>query len=148
MLKLLHRVMRSRFVRNQAGGVAVYIAFATPMFILAGAIVIDLSRLYSLDTELQNAADAMSLAGVVELNRETGARDRARAAALDAVNNVQYFAADDTVVQTSVLDCDTPNADLSGGCMRFLRSLPDNDADPITSDNIALDEALDRLASA
>lgn len=82
-------------LRSQEGAIAVIVAVL--IGVLAGmmALSIDLGRLFNLDSQLQNAADAAALAGGSQLNSKLGARDRAIAAATDAmVRNTQIFATD------------------------------------------------------
>ena len=80
---------------SERGGVAMYLGFSM-LFILpmmAGAISV--SQIYTLNTELQQAADASALAAATELNGTEAGCDAARAAAQNAVYNFQSFANDD-----------------------------------------------------
>ncbi len=121
--------------RNVRGSVAVYVAITAPVLLGIGALAVDLGRLMTVNTELQNAADAAAMAGADELDRLSGARDRAKATAKDAVANLQTFATGGAEVTISTADC----ADVAAGdpCMRFLKSLPADDGDPITNANLA-----------
>ena len=85
----------STLLSSQDGAIAVIVAVM--IGVLAGmmALSIDLGRLFNLDTQLQNAADAAALAGGSQLNTRAGARARAIAAATDVlVRNTQIFATD------------------------------------------------------
>ena len=141
------RIMTGRgwprsLVQDTRGAVAIYIAIVAPMLLGIGALTIDLGRLMTLNTELQAAADAAALAGASELDRFPGSIDRASAAAVGAVSNLQTFATDGggkQIVVDSTTCADPPVAP----CVRFLKSLPAGDDDPITSANVttADDEA-------
>ena len=117
------------------GGVSVFLATVLPMMLGIGALSMDLGRLITLNTELQGAADAAALAGARELDRFPGAMAKASAAAVGAVRNSQTFATDGGPKQ--VLIDATPCADPPvAPCIRFLKSLPANDDDPITAANV------------
>ena len=136
------RGWRRSLVQDTRGAVAIYIAIVAPMLLGIGALTMDLGRLMTLNTELQAAADAAALAGARELDRFPGSIDRASAAAVGAVSNLQTFATDGggkQIVVDSTPCGDPPVAP----CVRFLKSLPTGDGDPITSANVttADDEA-------
>ncbi len=120
--------------RDTKGAVAVVMAALVPMMLGIGALTMDLGRLMTLNTELQGAADAAALAGARELNRFPGAIAKASAAAVGAIQNSQTFANDGGGKQ--VLIDPTPCADPPvAPCIRFLKSLPAADDDPITAAN-------------
>lgn len=129
MGKLQVRAKKGRSLRSplahEGGAVFVFVAILLPVLIGLGAFVLDLGRLMTVHTELQSAADSASIAGARELDQSTGAIQRARAAAQQAVTNIQTFATDPNAVEISTADC----ADLDGdaSCMRFLWGLPDDD---------------------
>lgn len=94
-------------LRSQEGAIAVIVAVM--IGVLAGmmALSIDLGRLFNLDSQLQNAADAAALAGGSQLNSKLGARDRAIAAATDAmVRNTQIFATDGAGTDVTITPAD------------------------------------------
>ena len=141
------RIMTGRtwlrsLVQDTRGAVAIYIALVAPMLLGIGALTLDLGRLMTLNTELQAAADAAALAGARELNRFPGSINKASAAAVGAVSNFQTFAADGGGKQIAV-DSTICAAPPVAPCIRFLKSLPAVDGDPITSANVttADDEA-------
>jgi Flp pilus assembly protein TadG len=70
-----------RFLRDERGIAALYIGLSSVLLLGATALAFDLARVMSLQTELQSAADAAALAGAAELDRQTGAISRAKAAA-------------------------------------------------------------------
>ncbi len=80
--------------RHVRGTIGVYVAITAPVLLGIGALTLDLTRIMSVNTDLQSAADAAAMAGADELDRFSGARDRAKATAKDAVTNLQTFAAD------------------------------------------------------
>jgi Flp pilus assembly protein TadG len=126
--------------RDSGGAVAIYIAIAAPVMLGVGALSMDLGRLMTLNTELQGAADAAALAGARELDRFPGAMAKASAAAVGAITNSQTFATDGGGKQ--VLIDATPCADPPvAPCMRFLKSLPADDGDPITAANVTTIDA-------
>ena len=111
-----------------------YVAIVAPVLLGIGALSIDLGRLMTVNTQLQSAADAAALAGARELDRFAGAMDRARAAAAGAVANLQTFATGGADVSIGTSNCADPPA---APCIRFLKSLPASDGDPITSLDLA-----------
>ena len=64
--------------RNRRGAVAIYVASSALVLLGIGAFSIDLGHIMTVNTELQNAADAASIAGAQELDRFSGARTRPR----------------------------------------------------------------------
>ncbi len=121
--------------RDTGGAVAIYIAIMAPVMLGIGALSLDLGRLMTLNTELQGAADAAALAGARELDRFPGAIAKAGAAAVGAVQNLQTFATDGGPKQ--VLIDAAPCADPPvAPCIRFLKSLPDADDDPIEAKHL------------
>ncbi|MCH7544163.1 MAG: hypothetical protein IIB65_11060, partial [Proteobacteria bacterium] len=123
-------------IRDRRGAVAVYIAIITPVMIGIGALTLDLGRVITLHSELQYAADSASLAGARELDRFDGAIKRARAAAQGAVSNIQTFAADGGGKEVAIVvttDCAFPPVP---PCVRFLKTLPADDGDPILPSDV------------
>ncbi len=89
-----------RFWRNQDGAVAATYALALiPIIALAG-LAFDYTRLAGMDTELQNAADQAALAGATQLDRQSGAIDRAIAAIQGGLVQNSTFFANDSADQT------------------------------------------------
>jgi Flp pilus assembly protein TadG len=122
-------------MRDNRGAIAVYIAIITPVMIGVGAMTLDIGRLITLNTELQYAADAASLAGARELDRFPGAIARGRAAAQGAIANIQTFAGDGggKGVAIDTTECANPPV---APCVRFLKSLPIDDDDPIQASDV------------
>jgi Flp pilus assembly protein TadG len=119
-----------RLARDERGAVLVYVSIALTVFMGFAALVIDGGRLFTLDTEMQSAADAIALAGAAELDGNTDAQDRADAAMANLVQNSQTFG--------------TGAATITGFTRRFLDELPDDDQ-PITGDYVAADAASTRF---
>ncbi len=133
----MSRPLRS-LVQDVRGAVAVYVAIVAPILLGIGALTIDLGRLMTINTQLQSAADAAALSGSRELDRFSGARDNARATAAGAVANLQTFAAGGADVSIDTTNCADPPV---APCIRFLKSLPASDGDPITAANLAATDA-------
>lgn len=67
--------------RREEGSILVFVVITIGVLIAGFAFAIDIGRAWSLNSELQQAADAAALAGAKELNRQPDAMDRARLAA-------------------------------------------------------------------
>ncbi len=118
----------SRLWEAREGAVAIYVAFVSVVMIGFGALVVDAGRVYTLQTELQNAADAAALAGAAELDRTSDSITRAQMAAKTAlVKNLQTFASggQDVVIKNSNI--------------RFLSALPADDDSPIPASVVTTD---------
>lgn len=77
----------SGFLSDRRGAVAATYAIALPALIMVGGVAFDYSRMVSMDSELQTAADNAALVGVTQLDGRDGARAAAIAAAQSWVNN-------------------------------------------------------------
>jgi Flp pilus assembly protein TadG len=80
--------------RNVDGAVAPTVALSLTALIAAGGIAFDYSRVASMHTELQDAADQAALAAASQLDRQDGACARAAAAASSLLSNKTFFAND------------------------------------------------------
>jgi hypothetical protein len=118
-----------RLVRDEGGAVLIYVSIALTVFIGFAALVIDGSRLFALDTELQSAADAIALAGAAELDGNADAQDRANLAMNNLVQNADTFGNDPTAIVGPTEY--TP---------RFLSGLPDDDQ-PLSDATVAATQA-------
>src|SRR6185295_9205945 len=65
---------------NKDGAVAPTVALALFGLLAIGGVAFDYARLAGMDTELQQAADQAALAAATQLDRSSGAQDRAAAA--------------------------------------------------------------------
>lgn len=121
--------MRARqLVQECDGAILPYVAIMLIAIIGLAALAIDGSRLMSVQTQLQNAADALALAGAAELDRRPDSINRAQAAVNGLIANPVIGAGIRQVAQVSGID--------------FLQSLPPTDDQPITSANITDDPTL------
>lgn len=112
---------RQLFGRRGNRNAAVAPTVALSLFALVGAagIAFDYSRMASLDTELQNAADQAALAAATQLDGQTGACARAAAAAAGLLSNQTVFANETSARAISV----TNEADCDGtGVIQFYQS--------------------------
>lgn len=105
-----------RVTRSTDGAVAPTVGLALFGLIAAGGIAFDYSRMASLDTELQDAADQSALAAASQLDGRTGACSRANSAARTMIANKTLFANDGS--GTGVTIPDEPGCDASGN-VRF-----------------------------
>ena len=96
------RSLAKRLLSEESGAVAFVYALALPALIVAGGIAFDYSRLASLDTELQNAADQAALAAVTQLDQTATSCSRAVAAARTLIGNQTLFANDGNASSFSV----------------------------------------------
>jgi Flp pilus assembly protein TadG len=80
-----------RMSQDEAGAVLIYVSIALTVFMGFAALVIDGGRLFTLDTEMQQAADALALAGAAELDGNSDAITRAGRAMNNLVSNSQTF---------------------------------------------------------
>ncbi|HWA46650.1 MAG TPA: pilus assembly protein TadG-related protein [Dongiaceae bacterium] len=113
-----------RLARDESGAALIYVSIALSVFLGFAALVIDGSRLFTLDTELQSAADAIALAGAAELDGNADAETRANRAMDNLVQNSQTFGTGDGAIDPTALT------------RTFLKELPDDDQ-PITADHVA-----------
>jgi Flp pilus assembly protein TadG len=132
-MRLVKRVF-GRLGGDEHGGVAIYVALVSVIMLGFGALVVDLGRLYTLQTELQNAADAAALAGAAELDGSPTAITRARLAAKTAlITNRQTFATGGA------------NVAITDNDIRFLSVLPASDDNPVTNSELTTDPAVARF---
>jgi Flp pilus assembly protein TadG len=121
--------MRAKDIWNDCDGAIIpYVALMLVAIIGLSALALDASRLMSVQTQLQNGADALALAGAAELDRRPDSIIRAQAAIRDLVHNPATGAGSDQSVRVSSID--------------FLQSLPASDDLPVTSANLTDDPTL------
>ena len=109
-----------RLAHNDSGAVAPTVALSLVALIAAGGIAFDYSRLASLDTELQGAADQAALAAASQLDGQTGACARAAAAANDLLAN-QTLMANDATTTRAIIVANEATCDATGS-VRFYKS--------------------------
>ena len=117
-----------RLWTDSDGIVLPYFAIMLVAIIGLSALAIDASRLMYVQTQLQNAADALALAGAAELDRRPDSIIRAGNAIHDLIANPVKGAGIDDVAQVARID--------------FLRSLPASDDLPVTDANLTDDPTL------
>lgn len=119
---------------NEDGAVLIYVTMISVVMLGMGVLAIDAARLFDLNTQLQNAADAAALAAASKLDGTAGSRDAARAAAISALQNQQNFAqAGGGLVGVAATDCATVGTQ-AVSCIGFLKSLPASDDTPVDYD--------------
>ena len=111
---------------DRSGAILPYVALMLIAIIGLAALAIDGSRLMNVQTQLQNAVDALALAGAAELDRRPDSIIRARAAIDNLVAN--------SVAGTGQV------AEVSN--VEFLQSLPVSEDLPVTDANLTDDPTL------
>ena len=122
------RLSRDRRELNEDGAILPYVAVMLVAIIGLSALALDASRLMSVQTQLQNAADALALAGAAELDRRPDSIIRAEAAIRNLIAN--------RVTGAGIKE----NAEVES--IAFLQSLPASDDLPITAANLTDDPTL------
>jgi Flp pilus assembly protein TadG len=117
-----------QFWSDGDGVILPYVAIMLGVIIGLSALALDGGRLMSVQTQLQNGADALALAGAAELDRRPDSIIRARAAIQDLVKNPISGAGIGQTAEVTAID--------------FLRSLPTSDDLPITTANLTDDSTL------
>ena len=113
---------------DRDGAILPYVAIMLVAIFALSALAIDASRLMNVQTQLQNAADALALAGATELDRRPDSIIRAEAAIHDLIANPVAGGGIGQVAEVADID--------------FLRSLPASDDLPVTSANLTDDPTL------
>ncbi len=80
-----------RNFRDNSGAVSLYAALALPVLVGIVGLALDSNNLFTMDADLQHAADAAALAGAAELDGATDASTRAISAAQTAVANTSVM---------------------------------------------------------
>src|ERR1051326_2639524 len=114
--------------QDESGVVLPYGAITLIAIVGLAAPAIDATRVMSLERQLQNAADALALAGAAELDRRPDSIIRAESAINDLIRNPVAGSGFHETAQVASID--------------FLQSLPPNDDLPITSNNLTDDPTL------
>src|SRR5262245_49010901 len=108
------------------GVILPYVTLMLVVIIGVSVLALDGSRYMSLQTQLQNGADALALAGAAELDRTPTAIERATRAINRLTTNSSLFGSgSDRNVRVARIN--------------FLRSLPSRDSDPILPGNRTID---------
>jgi len=104
------------------GVILPYVTIMLVVIVGVSVLALDGSRYMSLQTQLQNGADALALAGAAELDRTPTAIERA----INAINNL---------ITNSSLFGNGSDRNVQVAGIRFLGSLPARDSDPILPGN-------------
>ncbi|RWX06849.1 hypothetical protein EHI42_31270 [Rhizobium hidalgonense] len=125
---MLGRVVR-RFWNDHRGYVIALTLIAMPMLLGFSLLVIDVGRSSNLHTDLQNAVDAMALAGARELDGRDDAISRAQTA-IEKIANSAAFSGGGTGMSLGSHISVTYNAANDAGStvtVSFLKNIPAND---------------------
>lgn len=125
--------------RDERGAVAATYAIALMGLIVVAGVGYDYSRMASLDSELQNAADQAALAAATQLDRESetsagagdGACARASEAAVNLLRNLTLLSNDGNATGNQVTVTSEPACDATGS-IRFYEDR--EKTDPATND--------------
>jgi Putative Flp pilus-assembly TadE/G-like len=120
-----------------------YVTVMLVVIVGVSVLALDGSRYLSLQTQLQNGADALALAGAAELDRTPTAIERANKAIgfrCEANSSTcQPIAGGHGLVSNWSLFGSGPDRNVRVAGIRFLRSLPVHDSDPILPGNVTSD---------
>src|SRR5438105_1058390 len=108
------------------GVILPYVTVMLVVIVGVSVLALDGARYMSLQTQLQNGADALALAGAAELDRLPTSINRAT----DAIDNL---------VTNSSLFGSGPDRNVRVARTRFLRTLPARDSDPVLPGNLTSD---------
>jgi Flp pilus assembly protein TadG len=129
---MTYRSLSAKFARkfwsDSDGVILPYAAITLGVIIGLSALVLDGTRLMSVQTQLQNGADALALAGAAELDRRPDSIIRARSAIQDLIRNPISGAGIGQIAEVTSID--------------FLQSLPASDDLPVTAANLTNDPTL------
>jgi hypothetical protein len=118
-----------RFSGDESGYVTALTLIAMPLLLGFSLMVIDVSRGNNLHTDLQNAVDAIALAGARELDGGADAIDRAEAAMTDLLQNQARMGDNGSLI----IDADQVK-------WRFFEEIPADDDDPMDPEEATIDD--------
>src|SRR5262245_36550092 len=123
------------FWNDTSGVILPYVTVMLVVIVGLSVLALDGARLMSLQTQLQNGADALALAGAAELDRLPDAETRARTAIQRLLTNSTLFGseASRTIAVSSI---------------KFYSRLPANDASPMSAGTPATGPGNARFVSA
>src|SRR5262249_17837539 len=120
-----------------------YVTVMLVVFVGVAVLALDGSRYLSLQTQLQNGADALALAGAAELDRTPSAIERANKAigfrCEVKSSTCQPIKGVRALVSNWSLFGGGPDRNVRVAGIRYLRSLPVRDSDPILPANVTSD---------
>ncbi len=137
---MLNRAI-GRFWKDRRGYVIALTLIAMPMLLGFSLLVIDVGRSSNLHTDLQNAVDAMALAGARELDGRNDAISRAEAAIAALANKAAFGngGAGMSLGSHITVTYETGDDDASTVEVRFLTEIPANDDADIDLSKITTD---------
>lgn len=137
---MLSRVIR-RFWNDHHGYVIALTLIAMPLLLGFSLLVIDVGRSSNLHTDLQNAVDAMALAGARELDGRDDAIGRAEAAIEKLANTAAFSGGGEGMSLGSNLTVsyDAGSDAASTVTVTFLKAIPDDDDDAIPGSMVTTD---------
>ncbi|WDZ80750.1 pilus assembly protein (plasmid) [Ensifer adhaerens] len=143
---MLNRAI-NRFWEDRRGYVIALTLIAMPLLLGMSLIVIDVGRNANLHTDLQNAVDAMALAGARELDGRDNAIERAQEAIEKLANTAAFGGggADFSLGSYITVSYDAANDAASTVTVTFLKGIPGDgsfggdDDDPITEAMVTTD---------
>ena len=122
------------FWHDTSGIILPYVTVMLVVIMGVALLAIDGARYMSLQTQLQNGADALALAGAAELDRLPDAEARA----INAINNL---------VANSTLFGSGADQTVRSSQVQFFSQLPASDATPLTAGTLASDATNARFLS-
>ncbi|MEO5326473.1 pilus assembly protein TadG-related protein [Mesorhizobium sp. CC13] len=135
-----------KFRDDERGIAMLLVAIMLPVIVGFALLVIDMSRVNTLHNDLQKAADSFALAAAAELDGTTGAWTRAERAMATLVQNQSYFSTAGVTTLTAGQPGGTLNCNSAGSISWcFLKALPANDSDLVTSTQHAANEGETRF---
>jgi Putative Flp pilus-assembly TadE/G-like len=120
------------FFCDTSGVILPYVTMMLVVIVGTSVLALDGARYMSLQSQLQNGADALALAGAAELDQKSDSITRATAAIDSLVTNATLYGTGDAA-----------SVQVSG--IRFLSSLPANDSSDISGANVTADPTLARF---
>jgi Flp pilus assembly protein TadG len=117
------------FWRDTSGVILPYVTMMLAVIVGTSVLALDGARYMSLQSQLQNGADALALAGAAELDQKSDSITRAT----NAINNL---------VSNSTLYGTGDHANVQVSSTRFLSSLPASDTSDIAAANVTTDPTL------
>ncbi|WVT03097.1 pilus assembly protein [Sinorhizobium chiapasense] len=140
---MLHKAIKS-FWDDRRGYVIALTLISMPLLLGFSLLVIDVGRSGNLHTDLQNAVDAMALAGARELDGRDNAIPRAQAA-IEKLANSAAFGGGGTgwsLGSNITVAYDAESDATSTVTVRFLTEIPNSDDSPIDLSKVTTDSNL------
>jgi len=117
------------FWRDTSGVILPYVTMLLTVIVGTSVLALDAARYMSLQSQLQNGADALALAGAAELDQKSDSITRATNAINNLVTNGTLYGTGD-------------HANVQVSSTRFLSSLPASDSSAIAAANVTTDATL------